>query len=483
MKYASFFIVFGFFVFSLLGCVGPDNKTAENTSSSESQQINQAEGQKPADEKTAEIPENPESSQKIVTGFKTPTKKSIAVYLPKNTKKDHPVPVIFIFDPGADGEFPVEMYKSLAEKFGYALVGSNVSKNGQDLSEGLSIFKQMKNEFKTMQAINEKRIYTMGFSGGARVATSIAMSGNNISGVIGCGAGFPGGEDKSDVAFDYFSMAGNQDFNMTELIRLDISLEKSGFNSELYVFDGKHAWPSEDQMKEAFFWLETNAMKKQTASKNDALINETATWFDKLITSFENENRIYDASEAAERAVRFLRGLTITSEFENRLSSLSSDSRYKTQFENKVKIMQEEMGEQNKLLSSFTTMDAAWWANTVKELNRPLPDLERQNMNQRLIAWLGLVAYLSSNNALKKGQVEVAGQFIEIYTTLEPLNPEHAYLGAVLQMQLIKPDAAIEYLKQALMLGFRDFPRIAQDTAFVPLYNRNDFINLVQGKI
>jgi hypothetical protein len=104
-------------------------------------------------------------------------------------------------------------------------------------------------------------------------------------------------------------------------------------------------------------------------------------------------------------------------------------------------------------------------------------------MNQRLIAWLGLVAYLSSNNALRTGQTDVAGQFLGIYATLEPYNPEHAYLGAVLQMQLKKPDFAIEYLKQAMILGFRDLPRMVQDTAFVPLHNRNDFKNLVQGAI
>jgi hypothetical protein len=158
---------------------------------------------------------------------------------------------------------------------------------------------------------------------------------------------------------------------------------------------------------------------------------------------------------------------------------LTADSRAKAQFEKKVKIRLEEMGEQNKLLSSFTTMDLTWWKQTVDELNKPNDDTERQNMNRRLIAWLGLVAYLSSNNALKKGQSEVAGTFLEIYGTLEPANPERAYLGAVLQMQLNKPDDAIGFLKKAVSLGFSDGQRLAQDTAFISLHNRNDFKNLL----
>ncbi len=258
-------------------------------------------------------------------------------------------------------------------------------------------------------------------------------------------------------------------------------LKKAGFNNDLYVYDGKHAWPPEEVMKEAFFWLETNAMKKQTAPKNGELITEIMQYFDKLTADLERENRIYDASKAAERAVYFLKGLTNITNSESRYNTLSADSRCKAQFEKKVKIRLEEMGEQNKLLGSFTTMDVAWWTQTVNELNKPLDDLERQNMNRRLITWLGLVAYLSSNNALKKGQTDVAGTFLEIYGTLEPANPERAYLGAVLQMQLNKPDDAIGFLKKAVSLGFKDSQRMARDTAFIALQNRSDFKNLLKG--
>ncbi len=481
MKYTSCFMVFCLFVFSLLGCVGPPESNDEQSTNENPQQINRSDGQKPSAEQSSGGTENPAEIQNSEAGFKIQNKKNISVYLPKNVNKTEPLPVIFMFDPSADGDFPVKVYKTLADKFGYALVGSNVSKNGQDLSAGIAIFKQMKNEFATMQAIDEKRVYTIGFSGGARVAASVAISGNNVAGVICCGAGLPGGEDNFKTKFDYFGLVGNQDFNLTELIRLDLSLAKSGFNNELLVFDGKHAWPTVEQMYEAFLWLELNAIKKQNAPKNENLISETATYFDKEIKNLEKEEKIFDAFNAADRAIHFLTGLGNVSDFESRSKILLSDLRYQQQFEKKVTIMQEEMGEQNKLLSSFTTMDAAWWAETVNQLNKPVADIERQNMNRRLVAWLGLVAYLSSNNALKKGQTDVAGQFLDIYTTLEPLNPEHAYLGAILQMQLKKPNFAIEQLKQALFLGFRDIQRIAQDTAFVALHSRNDFKNLLKG--
>ncbi len=481
MKYTSCFLVFCLFVFSLLGCVGPPERNDEQSTSQKPQPVVQPVEQKPAVEPAAAATENSPDNLNTEVGAKFQETKIISVYLPKIAQKNTPMPVVFIFDPGANGNLPIGIYQPLADKFGYALVSSNVSKNGQEISQGLAIFKQMKKEFSGMQTIDEKRVYTLGFSGGARVAASIAMTEKNISGVIGCGAGLPFGEESPDTKFDYFGMVGNQDFNMTELIRLDISLKKAGFNNDLYVYDGKHAWPPEEVMKEAFFWLETNAMKKQTAPKNGELITEIMQYFDKLTADLERENRIYDASKAAERAVYFLKGLTNITNSESRYNTLSADSRCKAQFEKKVKIRLEEMGEQNKLLGSFTTMDVAWWTQTVNELNKPLDDLERQNMNRRLITWLGLVAYLSSNNALKKGQTDVAGTFLEIYGTLEPANPERAYLGAVLQMQLNKPDDAIGFLKKAVSLGFKDSQRMSRDTAFIALQNRNDFKNLLQG--
>ena len=481
MKYTSCFLVFFIFVFSLLGCVAPAERNDEQSTNEKPQPVVQPVGQKPAVEPAAAATENSSDNLNTGIGAKFQETKTISVYLPKIAQKNTPIPVVFIFDPGANGNLPIGIYQPLAEKFGYALVSSNVSKNGQELSQGLAIFKQMKKEFSGMQTIDEKRVYTLGFSGGARVAASVAMTEKNISGVVGCGAGLPFGEESPATKFDYFGMVGNQDFNMTELIRLDISLKKAGFNNDLFVYDGKHAWPSEEVMKEAFFYLETNAMKKQTAPKKEELITEITQYFDKLTTDLENEDRIYDASKAAERAVHFLKSLTNTTNLESRYQSLTADQRAKAQFEKKVKIRLEEMGEQNKLLSSFTTMDLTWWKQTVDELNKPNDDTERQNMNRRLVAWLGLVAYLSSNNALKKGQSEVAGTFLEIYGTLEPANPEHAYLGAVLQMQINKPDNAIGFLKKAVSLGFSDGQRLAQDTVFITLHNRNDFKNLLQS--
>ena len=53
-----------------------------------------------------------------------------ALYLPAGYTQEKPFPCIYFFDAHARGAMPVSAYKSIAEKYGFVLVGSNISKNG-----------------------------------------------------------------------------------------------------------------------------------------------------------------------------------------------------------------------------------------------------------------------------------------------------------------------------------------------------------------
>jgi hypothetical protein len=52
---------------------------------------------------------------------------SYAVYLPSTYTPTKQWPIIYAFDPGAQGEIPVRMYKDVAEKYGYIIAASNDS--------------------------------------------------------------------------------------------------------------------------------------------------------------------------------------------------------------------------------------------------------------------------------------------------------------------------------------------------------------------
>src|SRR5882757_2261698 len=74
-----------------------------------------------------------------VTSSSDPTQ-SYALYLPSTYTPTRKFPILYCFDPGARGAFPVNRFKEAAEKYNYIVVGSNISRNfaTQPLSKTMS---------------------------------------------------------------------------------------------------------------------------------------------------------------------------------------------------------------------------------------------------------------------------------------------------------------------------------------------------------
>ena len=87
--------------------------------------------------------------------------------------------------------YPLNKYKSLADVYNFILIGSNNSKNGNDWPTAENIWNILFDDSQKRFKINTNRIYVCGFSGGAKVATYIALNHNEIKGVIANGAGLP----------------------------------------------------------------------------------------------------------------------------------------------------------------------------------------------------------------------------------------------------------------------------------------------------
>ena len=144
---------------------------------------------------------------------------SYCLYLPSNYNSEKKFPVIFIFDAHGVGHLPVEKYKSLAEEFGFILIGSNNAKNGLQYDAIQHIAEVMILDVEKKFPLDMTRRYTLGFSGGSRVAGFIAAHEPNFSGAIGCGAAFLDESMKAIPNFFAFGFAGNDDFNLIEMTR------------------------------------------------------------------------------------------------------------------------------------------------------------------------------------------------------------------------------------------------------------------------
>ncbi len=192
---------------------------------------------------------------------------SYALFVPADYTPTRQWPVIFAFDPGGRGRVPVERYQAAAERYGYIVVGSNNSRNGS--TEIPRILAAMTNDVATRLAINPKRVYLAGMSGGARVALGIALASKDIAGVIASSAGYPDSRVRKELPFPIFATAGTDDFNHLEMRRLDRALTTP---HRLVVFSGGHVWLSSGLALQAVEWMELHAMRTGLAPRDDAAI-------------------------------------------------------------------------------------------------------------------------------------------------------------------------------------------------------------------
>ena len=193
---------------------------------------------------------------------------SYALFVPSQYTPTRTWPVIFAFDPGGRGRVPVERYQAAAERFGYIVVGSNNSRNGS--TEIPRILAGMTNDVVARLAVDPKRVYLAGMSGGARVALGIALASKAIAGVIASSAGYPDNRVRNALSFPIFATAGTEDFNHLEMRRLDRALTTP---HRLVVFSGGHVWLSSDVALQAVEWMELQAMKSGLAPLDDAAID------------------------------------------------------------------------------------------------------------------------------------------------------------------------------------------------------------------
>jgi len=399
-----------------------------------------------------------------------------ALYVPTNCPSKKYLPIVFIFDPHAKGNLPVDMYKSLADEFGFVLAGSNKSQNNQVIEDGFQFYKEMKADVAKNVTINTDQIYVMGFSGGARVAVSIAIQQPEINAAIGCGAGFPAVRHLPQSGFYYFSFAGYEDFNLGELMNNHRALSREGFRNELAIFDGGHDWPPVEIMREAFFAIQINNIRQNIVQEDQQIIKKTSDYYAARISHFVDNNRYFDAAETALRAKSVLTDVAPIDEFARQTQTFQKNTGYSHDLRAMVHSMETENGRHNEFLEAFTHEDLHWWKSEIEQLKTPVEDIFQERQKKRLTAWLGLMSYMMVNRALAQNDPAQAQKNIDIYRTVEPENPEHAYLNARVMMQTGDEAKAFEYLEQAVALGFNDKQRFLNEPAFKYLNNKNTIL-------
>ena len=296
---------------------------------------------------------------------------SYALYLPSKYSPDKPWSVVFAFDPGARGHLAVSRFQEAAEAYGYIVAGSNNSRNGS-WDSSLAAVRAVPADLDGRFAIDKKRLYTAGFSGGARVAMQVALSSGKIAGVVACSAGFPVAKHK-EVPFVIFGTAGTDDFNYQELLQLDRIVTTP---HRVVIFEGGHDWLSSKLAREALEWMELQAMKAGLRPRDDVFIERI---FGARVAEAVATTNDLDAWRALRSIAADFEGLKDVAEFAGRAAGLQHQKTYKdaVRKERDGELREERMTEQVATLENDLENPAKREAS-LTELRDLLHDISRR---------------------------------------------------------------------------------------------------------
>jgi predicted esterase len=423
-----------------------------------------------------------------VTVAADPTK-SYALYLPSSYSPAKRWPLLLVFDPFARGEVSVKLFHEAAEKYGFIVVGSNNSRNFQDPSAAI---RTLWADVKERYAIDPRRIYTAGLSGGARVASSIALACKGcIAGIIANGAGLPNGATipGPEVA-DWFLVAGTTDFNYPELLHLKEALDTRNAASRFVVYDGEHNWMPKDFAERALAWLQLRAMVKGLAP------------VDKEFIGRQFEGRLAEAASAQKAgdilaAVRDYREIAQdfstfrdVKEQEALAKSLAASEEFRKAAKNEKAALdlQDEVSKKigNVVAGIAQGADARTGfiaelqsaANEIHREQHGASDPARKQAIERGLASAFSFAVESGQQAMLKKDYLAAKDMFQASEVILPDSAWASYLVATSHAQLGEKKQAIQELKKALEKGMTN-PKSLEDAAFDRIREEQGFKEVV----
>jgi hypothetical protein len=390
---------------------------------------------------------------------------SYALYIPVTAKKG-PLPVIYFFDSHGAGVLPLSKYRALADTYGYILIGSNNSKNGNDYATAEAVWEQLFEDTRKRLPINGDRIYTGGFSGGAKVAGYIAIQHEVVKGVIVNGAGLPDEVSAGNFPFSFTAITGEGDMNMTELVAFNGDLDKTATRHRLLFYEGIHGWAPEGAMRIAFAGLELDAMQTGLVAKDAATIDGYISRSKSRLETDIREGQLINAYRECVVSISYL-GAVDAGWFKQRLTALDRDPAYQKQLQAQQDVLATEGHTKEEYQRQFEQGDNRYWATTIGDLRRKAAVKSSGNaMYQRLLAYLSLEFYSISNHFLLGNDDAHARHFVQLYQMADPTNSEAWYFSAILDGRRGDKRAATDDLMKAVGYGFNEKDRLRRQPEF-----------------
>ena len=397
------------------------------------------------------------------TPIKTPepTKAEVhyTYYLPSDSLNIKSI--LIIMDPHGEPNLIMDSLQLVSNQNNIALLGLPEISNG--ISNHQFIIQRDLKDFIQSKNLQNIKLYLLGFSGAARMATVYAQN-NRIDGLLLCGAGLG---RQTELPFPTVLMAGMGDFNFMEQYYSPSDPRTFQKKTIALHFYGKHQWPPAEIITDAIGFIENrakntgNEMAKEFEIKSESYFQKGAYYL-----SFKYSEAAYKLSNEAEDEQR-----------RNKLVALSNNKRVKNYFQQLNTMMEEEQKRYSILSESLTSKDSIWWKNQINFIENKSTNstntIESQSYT-RTLAYMGILMYSRLNATIAgRGQYALIPTYLSIYERIEPDNPDLYFFKAVYAYTQSNDADALLFLQKAKDLGFNNLPLMNK-------FFSQDFINTLQ---
>lgn len=392
-------------------------------------------------------------------------------YLPSGYHEKGDWPVIYVFDPAGRDSLAVATFQSAAERYGYVIVASGAIRNGsyqENYKHARDLFDRVENIF-SLDSINR---FTAGFSGGARLAISIAGLSKDIKGVIASGAGAQSNtaEILRQNPFIFIGVCGDEDFNYTEMKLSGILFEQLKYPNETIWFEGKHEWPPAGVIEKAVRDLSVLMFSRSQQRRSEQELREM--YADQLAYNrqLQQDNDLFLAYQDLEKMRDWYSIYNKDGELKEEMRSLRRNKLYRTQqsemnyiSEIEPVYLQEYIEFLIRDISVGDLEALGYWDQELKQFDKNFTQSDKESyrkMAVRVKSMLGVVADQAGKELVEPKDYDQL-LFTNIFLTLLTPENETAFLEAM-RFAVAKGeyDIALYYTDKLFATGFSDLEKL-----------------------
>ncbi len=415
-----------------------------------------------------------------------------ALYLPSTYDSSSLSAVVFIFDPLGRGDQGLKPFIEASEEFNYILACSNNAKNNTEHNVNLNIAGRFINDVLQKFKIDEDQIITAGFSGGARLASSITALSKEVKASIACGAGMEihEGYKLHSSQFKFVGIVGDADMNYREMLQTESKLKALGASADIIIFNGGHSWPSSNEIKKAFYIIEASSYSKKVKLVDSVKVNKFYVKQMHLADSLHKANKLLRAIREYRYIQNHITPFYTKLNVKEKIASIEKSDAFKDETIHHEKVLQEEAKLYTTYYDRFqlelrlgkSIDDYKWWNDNLKILKptaKIILDDVTSKMYQRLSYAVFALAVETSNVYSVNKDFQRSLYCDKLLTIINPKQGYWFFRLAKSYANLGNETEVVENLKLAMSLGFNDKSQILNSMELKPYLSSKRIKRLV----